>query len=512
MATWPTATRRAAFKRKCKILKRGSLTHEAINGIAWQSVSIGANILLRTAILIVLTRTLPARDFGIMAAAMVVISVTTVLSEIGVARVLVQRLELTRGIERSAFAIALYMGVLTTVLIFFSAPLFADIFQMPELVPYVRFLSMVLLINSVSAVVEALTQRERRFKRMGLVDTGSFLVGHGFVALPMAIYGYGVWSLAIGYFVQCALKLFAYWVGRPPQIGLVPREGTRELLFTGVGYMAGQGGNFVARQVDYFFVGRLLGAEALGFYNRAYQFLMLPAQLFGTATAKVLFPSVASIQEDRDRVSRAFLRALGVIAMLTLPATGFLFVIAPELVLTLFGDSWQPMIVPFQILILSLLGRTSYKISDSITLAMGSMRARAWRQWIYAAAVALGAWGGAQAGLAGVAAGVSLAVMLNFAIMTKLAISITGVSTRKVIMSHLRHAIIAVVYSAIIYFAVSMARAGIWSDLEILCSATLLALLLAAILWFGARPVFGEDGEWFSSLLRNRLPFLRKTA
>ncbi|MDZ4307953.1 lipopolysaccharide biosynthesis protein [Allopontixanthobacter sp.] len=490
-------------------MKRRSLTHEAVDGIAWQSFAIGANIILRTIILIILTRTLDPEDFGIIAAAMVIISVTTVLSEIGVARVLVQRLTLTPGIEKSAFAISILMGIGASLLIYFTAPLSARLFEMDKLVPYVEFLSLVLVINAVSIIAESLIQRARRFRAMGLIELGSFLAGFGFVALPLAQSGYGAWSLAIGYFVQCVVKLVALLFAHPPKIGLWPREGTRELVTTGAGFMVGQVGNFVARQIDYLIVGRMLGATSLGYYNRAYQFLMLPAQLFGTATAKVLFPSIASIQNEPERVSRAYLRALGQVAMLTLPATGLLVVIAPELVMTLFGEKWQEMIVPFQILVLSLLFRTSYKISDSISLAMGSMYQRAWRQWIYAAAVAAGTFAGYRWGLAGVAVGVSTAVMLNFLIMTNLALAITKVPTRKVIAVHLRHILIACGYSLLIWAAVTAARLQGWSDPVVLGIGLLVGLLLAALIWFGLRGLLGADGKWLEQLLRSRLPFLR---
>lgn len=489
-------------------MTRRSLTHETVDGIAWQSFAIFANVVLRTVILIVLTRTLSPEDFGIIAAAMVVISVTEVLCEIGVARVLVQRLELPEAIVKSAFAISLWSGLAASIAIYFTAPLSAALFEIPELEPFVEFLSIVLVVNAVATISSSLAQRERKFRAMGLIELGAFLAGFGFVALPLAQLGYGAWSLAIGYFVQCVLKLVAYWIVSPPAISLWPRTATRELLLTGAGYMAGQGGNFVARQIDYLIVGRVMGAAQLGFYNRAYQFLMFPAQLFGKAAARVLFPSIAAVQDQPDRVARAFKRALGMVAMTTLPASGFLIVIAPELVLTLFGDTWRDMTFPFQVLISGLLFRTSYKISDSASLALGSMYARAWRQWIYAGAVAVGAYAGSAYSLGGVAVGVTLAVFLNFLIMTELAISITSVSRIEVMALHVRHVLIAAAYTSVIYLCTGYARGLGLSDIAVLCIATAVAVLLAALLWFMLPRVFGEDGKWLNGLLRQRLPIL----
>jgi PST family polysaccharide transporter len=284
-----------------------------------------------------------------------------------------------------------------------------------------------------------------------------------------------------------------------------PGEGSKELLITGAGFMMGQVGNFLARQIDYVIVGRVLGAAPLGYYNRAYQFLMLPAQLFGTAVTKVLFPSIASIQDQPQRVARAFLRAMGVIAMLTLPATGYLVVLAPELVLMLLGREWVQMIVPVQILLCSLLFRTSYKISDAVCLAMGSMYQRAWRQWIYAGAVALGAAVGTQWGLAGVAVGVGLAVVLNYLAMLNLALTVTDVTAKEVWAVHLRHFGIAIPFSAAVWGAATIARGLDFGRTAVLSVGSLTAATALALLWFGFRGVFGDDGRWVHQLAISRL-------
>ena len=488
----------------------GKFTHEAVGGVAWQAFAILANVVVRTIVLIILTRTLTPKDFGLIAAALVVVTITTMLSEVGVSRVLIQRLQLPKALERSAFAISLHLSVIGAAAVFYFAEAISALFQIPELVPFIQFLSVVLIVSSISAVAQALTQRERKFRAMGLIELISFLTGYGLVALLLAHWGFGAWSLAIGHMVQCICKLIGYWWARPPAIGFLPGEGSKELVTTGAGFMFGQAGNMLARQIDYLIVGRTLGAVSLGYYNRAFQFLMLPAQLFGTAASKVLFPSMASIQDDIDRVGRAYTRAIGVIAMLTLPLSGFLIIIGAELVLVLFGETWEAMIVPFQILITSLLFRTSYKISDSVSLALGSMYRRAFRQWIYAAAVAVGAYYGSNWGLSGVAFGVSLGVMLNFLIMTHLAMKLTKIPGMMVLKIHLRHLAISFLYNIPILLVAELARNAGWNNMAILAVTTTAAIAYAGLLWFGFRRLFGSDGIWLQSILVSRLPFLRR--
>ena len=125
-----------------------SLTDEAVDGVAWQGLAVGANVFLRAAILILLARSIGAAEFGIIAAATVLISVAEKLSQIGVARVLVQRLTLTDEDVKSAFAISLYTGLAATAVLFLSASLWSSLFKIDGLVPFIQFLAFTLLLNN----------------------------------------------------------------------------------------------------------------------------------------------------------------------------------------------------------------------------------------------------------------------------------------------------------------------------------------------------------------------------
>ncbi len=489
-----------------------SLTDEAVDGVAWQGLAVGANVFLRATILILLARSIGAAEFGVIAAATVLINIAEKLSQIGVARVLVQRLTLTDEDVKSAFAISLYTGLAATVMIFLSAQLWSSLFRIDGLAPFVQFLAFTLLLKNVATIPAALLQRDRRFKAMGMVELGSYVFGFGLVALPLAQLGFGTWSLAIAQMVQVTSRTVALFMMRRTAMRLWPsRSSASGLLNVGSGFSAGQVGNFVATQVDYLIVGRWLGAEALGFYNRAYQFLMLPTQLFGAAVSMVLFPSVASIQDHPDRIARAYLRALGVIAMITLPVSGVMIILAPELIRFLLGKEWIEMIVPFQILITTLLFRTSYKISDAVTLAMGSMYQRAWRQWIYAGAVAAGALVGTRWGIAGVAIGVGAAVVLNFLLMLQLAQRVTSLTIGPIIRVHLRQFAIACVISLPVWLATEAARHNHFGAVAVLGIGSLTAAIAGSIVWFRFRSILGEDGDWLHELARTRFRSILKS-
>lgn len=478
----------------------------------WQGGVAGSSLAVRALVLIVLARHLPAHDFGIVAAASVVAAVAHVVTQLGVTKALIQRPALEARHIATALSLSLFTGACATALLALAAPLVAAPFRMDGLAPVLRLMSILLLLNAATAVPLAMIHRARKFRNSSLIDLISFTLGYGAVGIVLTLQGLGYWALAIAEVSQAAIRMLLYVaVARPPLAFRPDRKSLRDLVQSGPSFSAGQIGNLVAREIDNVIVGRMLGASALGLYSRAYQFLMLPAQLLGTAAQVVLFPSLASIQDQPKRVARAFLRALGVIAMPTIPASAVLMVLAPELVVVTLGPHWREMTVPFQILIATLLFRTSCKISDSVLLAMGSMRQRAWRQWIYAAAVAAGALIGVRWGLNGVSVGVGAAVVLNFFLLLRLALRLTGVSGRQVFHMHLRHAVAALPIIAASAAATATARYQQWSSIAVLAVGLATAALIFALMWWRCRRAFGDDGEWAHAMAASRVvPLIAK--
>ena len=86
--------------------------------------------------------------------------------------------------------------------------------------------------------------------------------------------------------------------------------------------------------------------------------------------------------------------------------------------------------------VITLLLRTSYKLSDSISRATGAVYRRAWRQAVYAGLVLSGAWTGQHWGVIGVAVGVFAALAVNFILMAELSLRIARLSWREFWRAH----------------------------------------------------------------------------
>src|SRR5207302_292544 len=150
-----------------------------------------------------------------------------------------------------------------------------------------------------------------------------------------------------------------------------------ELVRFGGGMMLAKLANYAAGQGDSAVVVRSLGAEALGLYGRAIQLMVMPAMYIGDVLDRVLFPGMARFQDDPKQLGLAYGRAVALIALVSLPVSAGLLVLAPEIVRVLLGPKWTGITAPLQIFAAAMLFRTSYKISDATVRAARAGPARA---------------------------------------------------------------------------------------------------------------------------------------
>jgi O-antigen/teichoic acid export membrane protein len=400
-----------------------SLTGQAFRGLSWSFLGALGHAVLQFVAIAVLSRLVTVEEFGTAAAATVVAGLAVVLSQLGIGAAVVQARRLERADIASAFVLATALGLLLGALLIALAPLLGPIVGLPDDASYLQLLSIVLLLGAMSVVAQGLLQRQMRFRALALVDLVSYGIGFLGTAVTLAAAGFGAVSLIWGQIAQAAVSAVMYYAlvrheVRPRSLPAMVRSGRRLFAF-GSAWSLSQLGNWTATNGDNLVVTSMLGPASLGIYARAYQLLVQPANLIGSVADKVLFPAMSRIQDDHGRLSRAYVTANSLLAMLTLPASVLLFVLAPEIVAILLVPGWEAVALPLQIFAVVLLPRTAYKISGSLTRATGAVLGGAWRQWVYAGEVVLGCAIGSRWGINGVAVGASVAIVLHAATMLK---------------------------------------------------------------------------------------------
>ena len=483
----------------------GDLTRRTVGGLLWTGGGKAAYGVLYLAVLAILARMLSPAEFGVVSAALVVIGVSQIVSQLGLGPALVQRPALEPRHVETAFTGSIAIGVALGVVVWAAAPAAAAFLHVPAAGPVIRVLAWVFPLQGVAVVAESLLRRDLEFRRLTQAEVAAYALGYGLVGIVLAAAGWGVWALVAGQMAQTVIRTAWVVALRPPRRArLGDGRSLAELLYFGGGFTLAKVANFIAVQGDNLVVARALGPTALGVYGRAYALMSAPAYGFGTVLDNVLFPAMARIQHDPERLAAAYRRGVALLALLVLPPSVVLILVAPEFIRVALGPRWDAAVAPFQVLAIGMLFRTSYKISDSLARATGAVYRRAWRQALYAGLVVAGAAIGQFWGVLGVAWGALVALTVNFALMAQLSLRLARFPWSAFRAAHAPAAWLTLVTTPPAWAVAALLRnAGAPALLVLAGAAAAGAAMGLAAVARAPKRFLGADGAWITVTLRD---------
>jgi O-antigen/teichoic acid export membrane protein len=396
---------------------RESLTARTLKGAAWIGGASVARLALRVVSVAILARLLTPHEYGVVAGALIAMDFAAMICGMGLAPTLVQRKEVRPDHVATALSSALFAAILAAVGMWLAAPLIAELLQIPELTQILKVLAWLTPFGAFSVLCEALLARNMQVKRVAMRPLFSFTISTFLVAIPLAWYGFGYWSLVAMQAVDIVLS--AATLGFAARKLLVwptfSRRAFGELWPLSLGFTLNQPFSYLAQNADRFIIGRVLGTATLGIYTRASFFANTAATLFGNIARLSVFPAMAKVQQDEPRLRSALLKSFSVVSLLTLPVSAFCVIFAPELVDLLLGDKWHMAVEPFAILSGTLYFSLAWRNCATLFQALGHP------YWITAvhicraAALIAGIWWIAPYGLTAICAvmGVVMALMLG---------------------------------------------------------------------------------------------------
>jgi len=471
---------------------RESLTRRTLKGAAWIGGASVIRLGLRIVSVAILARLLTPQEYGIVAGALIAMDFAAMVYGMGLAPTLIQRKDVRPDHVATALSSALFIAVLAAAGMWYAAPHIADVMQIPELAQILRVLAWLTPLGAFTVLCEALLARHMQLKSVALRPLFSFTIATFLVAIPMAWYGFGYWSLVALQAADTVVGVLT--LGLAARKLLVrpgfSRRAFSELWQLSLGFTLNQPFAYVAQNADKFLISRFLGADSLGLYTRASFITTTAANLFGNITRLSVFPAMAQVRGDKERLRNALLTSLSTVALLTLPTTAFCVIFAKELVGLLLGRQWDAAVAPFAILSGALYLRLAWRVCAAVFQALGRPNRITAIHFLRAAALILCISFAQPYGLAAISAAVVAVMVLVLAIMFAVVTHDIELSFHRLAAVHLQPLVISV---AVIGVGVTL-KASL-PDLPgpVLLAITLVVLLasLLPIIFFQKRRVLG---------------------
>ena len=297
---------------------------------------------LNLVVYLVLARLLTPEEFGVYAAATILLGFMAVISESGITSALIQRKDRIAEAMSTGAVWTLVAGLGLSLGALVLAPAIGLFFDDSQTGEIAAVMSGVVLLQTLTAVPSAILQRNFSFRRRIIIEPVQVVI-FGAVAIVAAANGMGVWALVVGQYAGVAIDTLLSWalVSFRPRLRLASIGMWRELASYGRHVFAGAMALRIGEQSDTAIVGKFLGAAPLGQFRYAFRLAMTPFQLLLASAAYVLFPAFARITTDRDRFRAAFLRSLRWMCVLGFPGGLVLVPLGVPLAVLLFGDVWR---------------------------------------------------------------------------------------------------------------------------------------------------------------------------
>jgi teichuronic acid exporter len=482
--------------------KTKNLTDHSIKAVLWLLSGTGLKIIIQLLQTVILSRLLTPIDFGLMGATLIIVRFIEQYP-IGIGPAIIQLPNLETRHLRTGFTLSIILGLSMGVMLWIFAPVFSLFIANEQTIPLLRFIAFTFPLRSISTVAEAVMERELKFRWLSTIQVLAYVIGYGVVGITLAFLGYGVWSLVLAYTVQVSIRsLLPLILQAHPKQPQLEIKTTKELLSVGGGFMLSNILELLAVQADYIVVSRGLGLVALGVYTKAYHLMNLPAATLGQALNRVLFATLSRVQNERERLIKAYRRNIVIVALTILPLSVVMCVLAQEIILVLLGSQWTEVIIPFQILALGTFFRFGDKVTSSLARSSGQLYHVAWLRLIYGATVILGALGGLSYGIPGVTVGVTIAMIIQYLLLTQLAVNLIEINWKTVLVSHSSALPLTLVTGLVVWGNATLWRSLALGNFLVLgLSVTITASLVLLLVYLKPRFFLGEDGEWWLTIL-----------
>ena len=333
-----------------------SLKEKTAKGLFWGGFSNGIQQLLNLLFGIILLRMLDATDYGMIGMLAIFTAIANSIQESGFTAALANKQVFRHEDYNAVFWFSFLMGASLYLLLFFCAPLIADFYKTPQLVPLSRFLFLGFLISSCGTAHNAVLFKKLMVKEKAKATIIALLCS-GTIGIVMAYNGMAFWGLAVQQitYISIANALlwhFSQW--RPtfsfnfkPIREMLPFSS--KLLITNVFH-------YINDNIFSVLLGRFYTSQDVGYYTQANKWTNMGFSLISNMINGVSQPVLVETSSDAMRQKNIFRKMLRFTAFVSFPSMFGLALIANEFIVIAVTAKWQACVPIMQILcILSLI-------------------------------------------------------------------------------------------------------------------------------------------------------------
>lgn len=327
-----------------------SLRKKTIQGVAWSTIERFSLQTIQFIINIIMARLLLPSDYGLIGMLAIFLQLSQTFVDCGFTNALIQRKERTEIDFSTVFYCNILIAFAFYIILFFTAPLIAKFYNLPQLTSITRIIALNFIFSSFSAVHKTKLTINIDFKTQSKTSLAAAIIS-GSIGIVTAYLGMGVWALVYQSIFNSLLMtiLFWYFVRWKPLLKF-SQQSFNDLFAFGSKLMIANFINIIYKNLYTLIIGKKFSAVMLGYYTRAEQFASFPPYNINAVISRVTYPILSSIQNDNKRLANTYRKYIQLTSFLIFPLMIGLAALSEPIIRLLLTEKWIGIVPLLQIL------------------------------------------------------------------------------------------------------------------------------------------------------------------
>ena len=328
-----------------------SLKLKTARTLKWNTIDRLSSQILYGVVGIVLANIISQEDFGLVGALLVFQSFAIIFADSGLGAALLQNKTTDDEDYSTVFWFNLIVSVAIYFILWFCAPLIADIFQGDRrLIPLSKVMFLTFVLNALSIVQTNRLMRSMNVRMIAISNIIAQISGGG-IGIGLALGGFGAWALVWQSVALAGIKTIILWAtGHWMPTSWMKIESFKKIWRIGVSVFSSSMLNTLFLTIYSFVIGAFYSLRSLGVYTQADKWSKMGSASMSQILTASFVPLLSRFQDNLEDFRRYVRKINRFTAFITFPILCGMAAVGEPLFHTLFGNKWDSAIVLFQIL------------------------------------------------------------------------------------------------------------------------------------------------------------------
>ena len=298
---------------------------------------------------IILARLLLPEEYGVVSLITIFTSILNLFIDSGFKNALIQKKNADQLDYSTVFYFNIFMGIVLYLCMFAAAPAIAHFYEKDYMVPYIRVMSLTLVLGGINGVQTAVVAKRMEFKRFFYATLGGTLFS-AVVGIWMAYEGMGVWALIAQKLVNQLINTTILWVTvRWKPSLLFSFQRLKPMFNYGSKLLGSSFLNTMTTNLSSLIIGKVYSSAMLAYYDKGRRIPNLVVENLQSSVQSVLFPVLAERQDQKQEVGKILRRSFTTAAYCIFPCMVGIAVCGESIVRILYTEKWISMVPYLQL-------------------------------------------------------------------------------------------------------------------------------------------------------------------